>query len=47
MEILLGDSSKFRNDTGWQPEIPLTQTVSDLLNYWRERLGRVAAETVG
>ena len=40
VEILLGDSSKFRRDTGWEPVIPLTQTVEDLLNYWRERLQR-------
>ena len=46
VEILLGDSSKFRDDTGWIPEIPLTQTVEDLLNYWRERLGRATEPTV-
>lgn len=39
VEILLGDSSKFQGDTGWQPEIPLSRTVEDLLDYWRERLG--------
>jgi GDP-4-dehydro-6-deoxy-D-mannose reductase len=38
VEILIGDSSKFRADTGWQPEIPFAQTVSDLLGYWRERV---------
>ena len=46
VEILLGDSSKFRADTGWQPEIPLTQTVKDLLDYWRQRLSPAAATTV-
>jgi GDP-4-dehydro-6-deoxy-D-mannose reductase len=40
VEILLGDNSKFQRDTGWQPQIPLTQTVEDLLNYWRNRLAR-------
>jgi len=40
VEILLGDSSKFQGDTGWQPEIPLSRTVEDLLDYWRQRLGR-------
>jgi GDP-4-dehydro-6-deoxy-D-mannose reductase len=35
---LVGDSSKFRNDTGWAPEIPFDQTIADLLQYWRERL---------
>lgn len=37
VEILIGDSSKFRADTGWEPRIPFEQTVQDLLNYWRER----------
>ena len=40
VEILLGDSSKFQGDTGWQPEIPLSRTVEDLLDYWRQRLER-------
>ena len=46
VEILLGDYSKFRDDTGWQPEIPLTQTVEDLLNHWRARLGRAVEPAV-
>ncbi len=37
VEILLGDSSKFRADTGWQPEIPFEQTLRDVVEYWRER----------
>ncbi len=36
--ILVGDSTKFRKLTGWKPEIPLSKTLSDLLNYWRERV---------
>jgi GDP-4-dehydro-6-deoxy-D-mannose reductase len=40
VEILIGDSSKFRADTGWEPRIPLEQTVRDLLGYWREKLSR-------
>jgi len=35
--ILYGDSSKFRAETGWQPKILFEQTMSDLLQYWRER----------
>jgi GDP-4-dehydro-6-deoxy-D-mannose reductase len=35
VEILIGDSSKFRADTGWEPRIPFAQTLSDLLAYWR------------
>jgi len=36
--ILIGDSTKFRRATGWQPEIPFEQTLEDCLTYWRSRL---------
>jgi len=36
--ILIGDCSKFREITGWKPEIPFSQTMEDLLNYWRSQL---------
>jgi GDP-4-dehydro-6-deoxy-D-mannose reductase len=32
------DSSVFRAATQWQPEIPLEQTLSDVLTYWRGRV---------
>jgi len=35
--VLLGDASKFRSRTGWEPKIPFEQTMRDLLAYWRER----------
>lgn len=35
VEILLGDYTKFHQQTGWKPEIPFDQTLEDLLNYWR------------
>ena len=38
VETLIGDSSKFRGDTGWEPQIPFDQTLKDLLDYWRERI---------
>jgi len=40
VEILIGDSSKFRADTGWEPRIPFEQTLRDLLAYWRQKLSR-------
>jgi GDP-4-dehydro-6-deoxy-D-mannose reductase len=40
VEILVGDSSRFRADTGWEPRIPFDQTLSDVLDFWRARLGR-------
>lgn len=35
--VLCGDSSKFRKTTGWKPKIPIEKTLSDLLDYWRDR----------
>lgn len=34
--LLLGDCSKFKKQTGWQPKIPFEKTLEDTLNYWRE-----------
>jgi GDP-4-dehydro-6-deoxy-D-mannose reductase len=34
--IVLGDRSRIQADTGWAPQIPLEQTVDDLLAYWRD-----------
>jgi GDP-4-dehydro-6-deoxy-D-mannose reductase len=36
--LLLGDSSRLREATGWQPEIPFEQTTKDLLDFWRARV---------
>ncbi len=38
VKILWADASKFRAQTGWEPKIPFRQTMSDLLDYWRERV---------
>ena len=35
---LLGDSTKFRNKTGWKPDHTLVEIVGDTLTYWRGRL---------
>jgi GDP-4-dehydro-6-deoxy-D-mannose reductase len=35
VEVLQGDSTKFRKATGWEPRISFEQTMEDLLNYWR------------
>ncbi|RLE27700.1 MAG: hypothetical protein DRJ61_17175 [Acidobacteria bacterium] len=36
IESLYGDPSLFTKVTGWQPEIPLEQTLGDLLQWWRK-----------
>jgi len=33
--FLAGDASRLSADTGWSPQIPLDQTLADLLNFWR------------
>jgi GDP-4-dehydro-6-deoxy-D-mannose reductase len=34
--LLLGDPARIGRDVGWQATIPLEQTLSDLLEYWRK-----------
>lgn len=38
VELLLGDASKFKAATGWEPVIPFEQTVRETLEYWRARV---------
>lgn len=35
--LILGDRTRIGVDTGWAPQIPLEQTVDDLLAYWRRQ----------
>ncbi len=36
--LQIPDISKFQNESGWHPEIPLETTLKDLLNYHRDRI---------
>ena len=36
--IIYGDSSKFKQETGWKSEIPIEKTLKDMLDYWRKIL---------
>ena len=36
--VLVGDSTRFREKTGWRLEIPFEKTLGDILNYWREKI---------
>lgn len=38
--IIAADTSKLYETTGWEPKIPLEQTISDVLEYWRSELRR-------
>ena len=35
--LVVGDPSRMRDELGWAPQIPIEQTVDDLLQYWRQR----------
>jgi len=37
-DLQVPNTAKFRNHTGWSPEYTFDQTMTDLLNYWRERV---------
>ena len=36
--VLVGDNTRLREETGWEPRISLKETLRDTLNYWRERV---------
>jgi GDP-4-dehydro-6-deoxy-D-mannose reductase len=37
MPVLVGNPARLARELGWKPEIPLDQTLDDLLEYWRRR----------
>ena len=37
-DLQIPDCRKFKEHTGWEPQIPYEQTMEDLLNYWRGRV---------
>jgi len=39
-DLQIPDTSKFEKHSGWKPEIPFKKTMTDLLEYWRERISR-------
>jgi len=38
VELLLGDATKLRQETGWELKYKFEQTMKDLLDYWRARV---------
>ncbi|MBI3811905.1 MAG: GDP-mannose 4,6-dehydratase [Nitrospirae bacterium] len=36
IQVMLCNASKLEKEMGWKPEIPIRQTLRDLLSYWRE-----------
>jgi GDP-4-dehydro-6-deoxy-D-mannose reductase len=41
--VIAGDTTKFRSCSGWKPEIGLNQTISDMVDWWRNHLAPPAA----
>lgn len=39
VSVLLGNSDKFRKKTGWHPVIPFEQTLQEIIDYWRPKVG--------
>ena len=37
-DLQVPNTAKFTAHTGWVPQIPFEQTISDLLDYWRDRV---------
>jgi GDP-mannose 4,6-dehydratase len=37
-DLQVPDASKFKEHTGWQPQIPFEKTMQDLLDYWRSKI---------
>jgi GDP-4-dehydro-6-deoxy-D-mannose reductase len=38
--IIVGDRARISTETGWEPKIPIQQTLADLLDYWRAQSAR-------
>ena len=36
--LVYGSPARLREATGWEPQIPLSQTVADLVDFWRAEL---------
>jgi nucleoside-diphosphate-sugar epimerase len=43
--VIAGDTTKFRSRCDWKPEIALTSTLADMLEWWRGRLANPALAT--
>ena len=37
-DLQVPNTAKFKAVTGWEPVIPFHQTMSDLLEYWRDKV---------
>jgi GDP-4-dehydro-6-deoxy-D-mannose reductase len=35
---VVGDITRIQEQTGWRPQIPLEQSLQDIMTYWREQM---------
>ncbi len=45
-DLQVPDTTKFSKHTGWRPGISFEKTMTDLLDYWRERVGLLTDQLV-
>lgn len=45
-DLQIPDTTKFQKHTGWKPQISFEQTMTDLLNYWRDKVSQHATHLV-
>ncbi len=36
-KVIWGDTTRLKADTGWRQSIPISETISDMLEYWRRK----------
>jgi len=36
-KVIIGSNEKIKRDIGWAPEIPLGQSLEDIINFWNQR----------
>ena len=39
-DLQVPDTSKFKEHTGWEPQISFEKTMKDLLDYWRDQISQ-------
>ncbi len=44
LKLLRGDNTKIRTNIGWSPKIPITTTLKDLLDFWRNNPRRTTPQ---
>jgi GDP-4-dehydro-6-deoxy-D-mannose reductase len=43
--VIAGDTTRFQRCSGWKPEIGLSQTILDMVEWWRNQLARMPSSS--